>query len=76
LPCRQTEGFVKELFKKMGIPTQIPDFRTLQYRHSREDFNFQHLPQDLQDLPQDSVVVLDPTGIKLTNRGKWLRKEH
>jgi len=29
-----------------------------------------------EDLPDDFVIVLDSTGIKVTNRGEWLRKKH
>ncbi|MEN3028248.1 MAG: transposase [Aquificaceae bacterium] len=76
LPYRQTEGFVKALFMQMGIATQISNFRTLHYRHSREDFHLDHLPDNPEDIPQDFVIVLDSTGIKLTNRGEWLSKKH
>ncbi|MCS6998444.1 MAG: hypothetical protein NZL86_03495 [Aquificaceae bacterium] len=34
-------------------------------RHTREDFHFDHLPDSLEDLPQEFLMVLDPTGIKL-----------
>ncbi|MCS6999198.1 MAG: IS5 family transposase, partial [Aquificaceae bacterium] len=56
--------------------TNVPNFRTIHYRHTREDFHFDHLPDNLKDLPQDFVIVLDSTGIKLTNRGEWLNKKH
>ncbi|MCS7195690.1 MAG: transposase, partial [Aquificaceae bacterium] len=72
----QTEGFVRTLFREMGISIELPNFRTIHYRHTREDFHFDHLPDNLEDLPQDFVIVLDSTGIKLTNRGEWLNKKH
>ncbi|MCX8075647.1 MAG: transposase, partial [Aquificaceae bacterium] len=65
LPYRQTEGFVRALFRQMGISTNVPNFRPIHYRHTREDFHFDHLPDNLKDLPQDFVIVLDSTGIKL-----------
>ncbi|MCS7307708.1 MAG: IS5 family transposase, partial [Aquificaceae bacterium] len=35
-----------------------------------------HLPDNPKDLPQGFVIVLDSTGMKLTNRGEWLSKKH
>ncbi|MCS7214495.1 MAG: IS5/IS1182 family transposase, partial [Candidatus Calescibacterium sp.] len=29
-----------------------------------------------EDMPHDFVIVLDSTGIKLTNRGEWLSKRY
>ena len=29
-----------------------------------------------ENLPDDFVIVLDSTGIKVTNRGEWLWKKH
>ncbi|MCX7990224.1 MAG: transposase, partial [Aquificaceae bacterium] len=58
--------FLKHVFKlpyrQMGISTNVPNFRTIHYRHTREDFHFDHLPDNLKDLPQDFVIVLDSTG--------------
>ncbi|MCX8076643.1 MAG: transposase [Aquificaceae bacterium] len=34
------------------------------------------MPDNLKDLPQDFVIVLDSTGIKLTNRREWLNKRY
>ena len=30
----------------------------------------------MRDLPQDFFIVLDSTGLKVTNRGEWIRKKH
>ncbi|MCX8075856.1 MAG: transposase, partial [Aquificaceae bacterium] len=70
LPYRQTEGFVRTLFRQMGISIELPNFRTIHYRHKREEFHFDHLPDDPKDLPQGFVIVLDSTGMK------WLSKKH
>ena len=29
----------------------------------------------MEELPQDFVVVLDSSGLKVTNRGEWLRRK-
>ncbi|MCS7262802.1 MAG: transposase [Aquificaceae bacterium] len=51
LPYRQTEGFVRALFRQMGISTNVPNFRNIHYRHTREEFHFDNLPDNLKDLP-------------------------
>ena len=73
LPYRQTQGLAKKLFESIG--TKVPDFRTLHYRFKTMDIDIKDFP-DPEDLPEDFVIVLDSTGIKVTNRGEWLRKKH
>ena len=73
LPYRQTQGLAKKLFQNSGL--KIPDFRTLHYRFKTMEINIKDFP-DPEDLPDDFVIVLDSTGIKVTNRGEWLRKKH
>ncbi|MCX8163871.1 MAG: hypothetical protein N3D14_00575 [Aquificaceae bacterium] len=46
----------------------------IHYRHTREDLQFDQLPDNPEGMPQDFVIVLDSTGMKLTNRGEWLSK--
>ncbi|MDW7973334.1 MAG: transposase [Thermodesulfovibrio sp.] len=62
LPYRQTEGFVRTLFREMGISIELPNFRTIHYRHNREDFHFDHLPDKSGETPQEFVIVLDSKG--------------
>jgi len=66
LPYRQTEGVVRKTFGRLGI--KIPNFRTLHYRLSKGEFG-------LKELPDDIVIVLDSSGLKVTNRGEWLRRK-
>ncbi|EDP75758.1 IS5-like element ISHysp1 family transposase [Hydrogenivirga sp. 128-5-R1-1] len=73
LPYGQTQGLAKKLFQNSGL--KIPDFRTLHYRFKTMEINIKDFP-DPEDLPDDFVIVLDSTGIKVTNRGEWLRKKH
>ena len=52
LPYRQTEGFIRGIFKWFNI--DIPNFRTICYRNKKME-----------------IVVIDSTGMKVTNRGDW-----
>jgi len=62
LPYRQTEGVVRA-HAKSKVPS-IPDSSTIQRRIKKLDIKInEHL---------GNVIVLDSTGIKITNRGEWL----
>ncbi len=73
LPYRQTKGVARKLFSFLGI--KVPNFRMLHYRFTKEEINLQDLPQ-VKDLPQDFVIVLNSTGLKVTNKGEWIRNRH
>jgi len=47
----------------------VPNFRTLHYRLSKGGYNLESFPQ-VEELPEDFVIVLDSYGLKVTNRGK------
>ncbi len=72
LPYRQTEGVAKKVFGGLGV--KIPNFRTLHYRLSKAEFQLKELPK-VEELPQDFVIALDSTGLKVTSRGEWIRKK-
>ena len=72
LPYRQTEGVARKTFGKMGI--RVPNFRTLHYRLSKGEYSLKELPQ-VEELPDDFVIVLDSSGLKVTNRGEWIRRK-
>jgi len=72
LPYRQTEGLAKKVFGELGI--KIPNFRTLHYRLTRGEYCLNELPK-IEELPQDFVIFVDSSGLKVTNRGEWLRKK-
>jgi len=38
------------------------------------DISLESFP-DPEELPDDFVIILDSTGVKVTNRGEWLRKK-
>ena len=67
LPYRQTQGLAQKLLSLPGIKT--PNFRTPHYRFSKMNINLQDFPEP-QELPDDFVLILDSTGLKVTNRGE------
>jgi len=73
LPYRQTEGLARKVFGSLGL--KVPNFRTLHYRFTTSDISLSDFP-DPEELPDDFVIILDSSGIKVTNRGEWLRKKH
>jgi len=72
LPYRQTEGVAKKTFGNIGL--KVPNFRTLHYRLSKGEYSLESLPQ-VEELPEDFVIVLDSSGLKVTNRGEWIRRK-
>lgn len=67
------EGLAREVFGALGL--KIPNFRTLHYRFTHSDISLSDSPEP-EELPDDFVIILDSSGIKVTNRGEWLRKKH
>jgi len=57
--------------------TQSPQLQntTLHYRFTTSNISLSDFP-DPEELPDDFVIILDSSGIKVTNRGEWLRKKH
>ncbi len=72
LPYKQTEGLAKKVYGGLGI--KIPNFRTLHYRLTRGAYCLNEL-SEIEELPQDFVISLDSSGLKVTNRGEWLGKK-
>jgi len=48
-----------------------PDYSTIQWRAGRLHL---HLDQRLVESGEDLVIALDATGIKVANRGEWIRR--
>lgn len=65
LPYRQTEGVVKAHARRK-VPS-IPDYSTLCRRVDKLDIKVN------EKVGNDIVIALDSTGIKVSNRGEWLR---
>lgn len=70
MPYRQMEGFTAALSKVLpGL--QSADYSTLFRRIQRMPLV---LPE-IHDRSEDLVVAVDSTGIKVTNRGEWMREK-
>jgi len=69
LPYRQLEGFVRMLSRHVdGLKT--PDYSSMAWRTQRLDVK---LNDALTRSNDEIVLVLDASGIKVTNRGEWIR---
>jgi hypothetical protein len=67
LPYRQTEGFLRAL-RRFDSRIQVPDYSTIDRRVNRLNVKLDEKSYD------DSVVIaLDASGIKVSNRGDWIR---
>ncbi len=64
LPFRQTKGVVTAHAGRK-VPS-IPDYSTINRRVNKLDIKVN------ENIGNDIVIVLDSTGIKVTNRGEWL----
>ena len=64
LPYRQTEGVVR-VYTGSEVRS-IPDYSTINRRVNKLDIRIN------KRIGNDIVIVLDSTGIKVTNRGEWL----
>ena len=70
LPYRQLEGFVRTLSERVEeLGSGVPDFTTIYYRISNMNVE---LDPDV-DPNQDVTIAVDATGIKVSNRGEWIR---
>ena len=68
MPYRRLEGFIGRISAyEPGL--LAADYTTLHKRISKRDLGI--------DIPEnDAVVAVDSTGIKVTNRGYWMREKH
>lgn len=71
LPFRQEEGFVAALAKFVpGL--EAPNYSTICRRINSLPLEFK---RSLRELGDDVVVAIDASGIKVTNRGEWIREQ-
>ena len=72
LPYRQTEGVVRE-HASNTLPS-IPDYSNISRRINRLDIKISLDDADKSNLHADNfVIAIDSTGLKVTNRGEWIR---
>jgi hypothetical protein len=69
-PYRELEGFLRYMSIHIEEMKGVPDFTTMWWRVSRI-----HVELDPSiNLNEDVVIAIDSTGIKVTNRGEWIRR--
>jgi IS5 family transposase len=72
LPYRQTEGVVRQ-HASDTLPS-IPDYSRICRRINILDIKINYDDEDKTSLHDDNfVIAVDSTGIKVTNRGEWVR---
>ena len=70
MPYRQTEGIAQGHAK--GRVPSIPDYTTINRRINRLDIKIKDT--DSKEFKDEYIVIaIDSTGIKVTNRGQWMR---
>jgi len=73
LPYRQTEGIAQGHAK--GKVPSIPDFTTISRRINKLDIKIKEDNKDEEFEDEYIVIAMDSTGIKVTNRGQWMREK-
>lgn len=71
LPFRQMEGFLRKL-SAFVLRDLAADYTTLFRRTSQFSFV---LADTIMQSSDDVVVAVDSTGVKVTNRGEWMREK-
>jgi IS5 family transposase len=69
LPYRQTEGFLKAL-RRFDSRIHVPDYSTIDRRVNRLNVKL-----DTEEYGDDIVLAVDASGIKVSNRGDWMRRK-
>jgi hypothetical protein len=69
LPYRQTEGFMKAL-RRFDSRIMVPDYSTIDRRVNRLNVKLSE-----EDYGNDLVIAVDASGIKVSNRGDWMRRK-
>jgi hypothetical protein len=75
LPYRQTEGITQAHAKGKVVPS-IPNYTTINRRINRLDIKIKDVDNKNKDFEDQYIVIaIDSTGIKVTNRGQWMREK-
>jgi len=70
LPYRQSEGFTRVLMRHTSLKT--PDFTSIAWRVAKMDVS---IDDKIDSDDDDIVIAADSSGIKVANRGEWIRKK-
>ena len=74
LPFRQTDGIAQGHAK--GKVPSIPDYTTINRRINRLDIKIKDMDNKDKDSKDEYIVIaIDSTGIKVTNRGQWMKEK-
>ena len=74
LPYRQTEGIAQGHAK--GKVPSIPHYTTINRRINRLDIKIKDTDNKDKEFEDEYIVIaIDSTGIKVTNRGQWMREK-
>ena len=73
LPYRQTEGIAQGHAK--GKVPSIPDYTTISRRINRLDIKIKEDDKSKEFEDEYITIAIDSTGIKVTNRGQWMREK-
>jgi hypothetical protein len=71
MPNRQSEGFFRALSKFVEV--EAPDHTTVGRRVSKLDLR---MDKQLIHSNEPVIIAVDSSGVKVTNRGDWIRKKH
>ncbi len=72
LPYRQTKEGIAQGHAKGKVPI-IPDYTTINRRINRLNIKIKDDSKNKEFKDEYIVIAIDSTGIKVTNRGQWLR---
>lgn len=72
LALRQTQGFVRSLFRLMQLELAVPDFTTL----SRPAGGLKPFPRARSKALGSLDLVVDSTGLKVIGAGEWQETKH
>lgn len=67
LPLRQIEGFLRKLSE------YIPRLKTVDYSTICKRLKKLNMELSVEDLDDNLVIAVDASGMKVTNRGEWIR---
>lgn len=70
LPYRQLEGFLRIMSEHVERLKEVPDYTTMWWRVTRVKVELKPEINPEKDLV---TIAVDSTGIKVTNRGEWIR---
>ena len=71
LPLRQAEGFLRSLFRLMGLDLPWPDHTTLSRRGQHFDVTLRHPPRE-----KWLHLLIDSTGLAMFGEGEWAAAKH